>query len=100
NGNYIIFFRVIVVNHALSVDGREFNLPHQVDGGDYSLSLRINHSGAMAVAVKRIDMPGDRFIDDGVGVGLACRDLAGHLQRLQIEKHNLLESRTRPRITV
>ena len=54
----------------------------------------------MAVSVKRKHVLADRLIDDGVGIGLARRDLAGHFQRLQIKKHNLLDSLTWPRITV
>ena len=54
----------------------------------------------MAVAIERKDVLRDRFIDDGVRVKLARRHLARRLQRLQIEKHDLLDSPTRPRVAV
>src|SRR5262249_9635097 len=92
--------RVTVVKYAFSVDGWELDLPDQVDRGDNRLLLCIDHGRVVTIAVERKDVLADGFIDDGVCIKLARRHLAGHLQRLQIEKHNLLDSRPGPRVAI
>src|SRR5262249_26524158 len=100
NGDDIVFFRIIVVKQPFSVDGWKLNLSHQVDRGDNRLFLWIDYGRVVAVAIERKDVLGDRFIYDCVRCELTRRDLASYLERLQIEKHDLLDSPTRSRVAV
>src|SRR6202049_1020681 len=100
DGNDVVLFRIIVVDHALSIDGRILHLPDKVDRGDHGLFFRIDHRRVMAIAVEGVDVFGNGLIDDGVRVRLPRGYFARHLQRLQIEDNDLLNRGARPAVAI